>query len=246
MKQVIFPPCRGTEAASLPPAAFYLSAEEYLARNSGDDFLMIWRVGPTVIFGRNQDMDSEVNVPYCTAHGVRMFRRKSGGGCVYADEGNIMISHITSGYDKAFIFSSFISSIALSLRKAGFDAWPSGRNDIIVDGKKVSGSAFYSIGKRNIVHATLMCGVDMDVMQEAITPPVEKLASKGIASVRQRVANLSEFGPADTYEMEKRLADFFCDGKTVLSAEDVLKIGGIMKKYLDDKFITKHPSKWKH
>ena len=112
------------------PLAFYLAAEEYLARNSSEDCLLLWQVGPTVIFGRNQNIEAEVNLPFCRENGIAVFRRKSGGGCVYADRGNLMISVMTGGYDKAWLFDKFISSLALFLRQQGFDAWPSGRNDI--------------------------------------------------------------------------------------------------------------------
>ena len=117
------------------PLVFFLAAEEYLARNSDEDCFLLWQVGPTVIFGRNQVMEAEVNMPFCREHGIRMFRRKSGGGCVYADKGNLMISAVSSGNDKPFIFEKFISALALALRRQGFDAWPSGRNDILVSGR---------------------------------------------------------------------------------------------------------------
>ena len=99
------------------PLVFFLAAEEYLARNSDEDCFLLWQVGPTVIFGRNQVMEAEVNVPFCREHGIRMFRRKSGGGCVYADRGNLMISAVSSGNDKPFIFEKFISALALALRR---------------------------------------------------------------------------------------------------------------------------------
>ena len=220
------------------PLVFYLAAEEYLAKTSDEDCLVLWQCGPTVIFGRNQVMEAEVNVPYCRQEGIRMFRRKSGGGCVYADRGNLMISAISTGNDKMFIFSRFISNLALALRQLGFDAWPSGRNDILVAGKKVSGSAFYSAGRRNVVHATLMCDVDLDVMQNAITPPPEKLQKRGISSVRQRVANLSSFSDIGIQEVKDALAKFFCDGERILSPEDMAAVEKIEASYLDETFIT--------
>ena len=219
------------------PLVFFLAAEEYLARNSDEDCFLLWQVGPTVIFGRNQVMEAEVNVPFCKEHGIRMFRRKSGGGCVYADRGNLMISAVSSGNDKPFIFEKFISALALALRRQGFDAWPSGRNDILVSGRKVSGSAFYSIGSRNIIHATLLCDVNLDMMQNAVTPPPEKLRKKGIASVRQRVENLSAFSPADIAVIRESLAGFFCDGERLLSDTDIGNIERIAESYMDENFI---------
>lgn len=233
MKNILFPSHQTDR-----PLAFYLAAEEYLARNSDEDCLLLWQVGPTVIFGRNQNMEAEVNEPFCRQRGISVFRRKSGGGCVYADMGNLMISVVTGGNDKSFLFDRFISSLALFLRKQGFDAWPSGRNDILVGGRKVSGSAFYSTGYRNIIHATLLCDEDLDTMQMAITPSEEKLRLKGIASVRQRVANLSEFGIADIGALRSALVEFFCDGEKVLEVSDIVRIESLMAAYQDGNFIS--------
>ena len=122
------------------------------------------------------------------------------------------------------------------LRKRGFDAWPSGRNDILVGGRKVYGSAFYSTGYRNVIHATLLCHEDIDTMQMALTPSGEKLRSKGISSVRQRVANLSEFGEADIGALRAALTEFFCDGETVLEEDDIVRIES--PAYLDGNFIA--------
>lgn len=233
MKNIVFPfsgQCR--------PLAFYLAAEEYLARNFSGDYLLLWQTDPAVIFGRNQDMEAEVNLPYCREHGIGIFRRKSGGGCVYADRGNLMISAVSGGNDKAWLFSRFISLLALFLRQQGFDAWPSGRNDIMISGRKVSGSAFYSTGFRNVMHASLLCHEDLDIMQKAITPSPEKLRSKGIASVRQRVANLSEFSDIDIGALRSELVKFFCDGEKILPEGDISMIESVMASYLDPRFIA--------
>ena len=98
------------------PLAFYLAMEEYVAwKYPEGDYFFVWRTGPSVIFGRNQDMEAEVNVPYCLAHGIRIYRRKSGGGCVYSDMGNLMHSCITSpGKDAAFVFYRYMQQIALA------------------------------------------------------------------------------------------------------------------------------------
>lgn len=240
MKLVRFP-----EAAAPRPLVFFLSAEEYLARMCDEELFMVWRVPPTVILGRNQVMEAEVDMPYCRQEGIAVFRRKSGGGCVYADPGNIMVSAVAGGNDKPALFARFISGFAHFLRDQGFDAWPDGRNDIIVSGRKVSGSAFYSIGRRNIIHATLLCNVDLEKMQRAITPPAEKLLRKGVASVRQRVANLSDFAPVDTDAMERAVTGAFCDGERTFSIQEIRAVERIMEGYLDEKFIAGHRSSGK-
>lgn len=233
MVHILFP-----EQVCGRPLPFFLAAEEYLARSGRDDCLFLWQVSPTVIAGRNQDMESEVDMDFCRAEGIDICRRKSGGGCVYADMGNLMVSAVVGGNDRMFLFSRFISLFALCLRNCGFGAWPSGRNDITVDGRKVSGSACYGIGCMNIIHATLLCDADISRMQKAITPPVEKLRPKGITSVRQRVANLSEFARVDMQSLQTAIVRTFCDGERTLTSADMAAIGHLMASYLDPAFIS--------
>ena len=237
---VVFP---GDAAGRL--LVFYLAAEEYLARKRDGTFFFLWKVPPTVIFGRHQDMEAEVNVPFCECNGIRMFRRKSGGGCVYADEGNLMVSFVTGGNGGTRLFNRFISAMAQCLRDLSYDAVPSGRNDILVSGRKVSGSAFYGLGGRDIIHATLLYDVNLEMMQNAITPSAAKLGSKGISSVRQRVANLNDFHAVGLPAIGKTLKDRFCSSLLTLSGDDMAAIERIMEPYLDDKFIKglKHNGK---
>ena len=172
---------------------FYLAMEEYLARYTEDEAFFVWQVPPTVIIGRNQVMAAEVNLPYCRANGIRVFRRKSGGGCVYSDRGNLMVSCVVSGKDVPFLFENYIRRLALCLRRAGLEAEVSGRNDILVSGKKVSGNAFFSIHGRNVMHGTLLFDCNPEQLENALTPSGTKLQSKGVSSVRQRVGCLRQF-----------------------------------------------------
>ncbi len=172
---------------------FYLAMEEYLARYTEDEAFFVWQVPPTVIIGRNQVMAAEVNLPYCRAHGIRVFRRKSGGGCVYSDRGNLMVSCVMSGKDVPFLFENYIRRLALCLRRAGLEAEVSGRNDILVSGKKVSGNAFFSIHGRNVMHGTLLFDCNPEQLENVLTPSGTKLRSKGVSSVRQRVGCLRQF-----------------------------------------------------
>lgn len=172
---------------------FYLAMEEYLARYTEDEAFFVWQVPPTVIIGRNQVMAAEVNLPYCRANGIRVFRRKSGGGCVYSDRGNLMVSCVVSGKDVPFLFENYIRRLALCLRRAGLEAEVSGRNDILVSGKKVSGNAFFSIHGRNVMHGTLLFDCNPEQLENVLTPSGTKLRSKGVSSVRQRVGSLRQF-----------------------------------------------------
>lgn len=186
---------------ALPDAAlwrrlpFYLAAKEWAARTlPPDDYFFAWRVNPTVICGRNQDMDAEVNMEYCRAHGIDVVRRRSGGGCVYADRDNWMFSYITPSDDISTTFSRYTILVSDMLRGLGFDARPTGRNDIVIDGRKVSGNAFYHIPGRSIVHGTMLFDVDAATMSRAITPSRAKLESKRVQSVPARITCLRAEG----------------------------------------------------
>lgn len=236
---------------------FYLAMEEYIAkhldellpdRESGRrEVFFLWQVPPTVIFGRNQVIEAEVNISYCKEHGINMFRRKSGGGCVYSDYGNIMLSCISDSTDVAFTFDRFLQRLALALRRLGLDASRSGRNDVLVGGRKVSGNAFFLQPKSSIVHGTLLFDTDFDALTKAITPSEAKIKSKGVESVRQHVTNIKEeleaVGRTELTEIEK-FKDFiirsFCEegDSLVLDGDSIRRIEEIEMTYLDPEFIA--------
>ena len=221
--------------------SFYLAMEEFVARQVEDEAFFVWRVDPTVIIGRNQVLENEVNVDYCRLHGVDVVRRKSGGGCVYSDMGNIMISYVSRRGDVSEVFDRYLSALADALCALGVPAEKSGRNDILVEGRKVSGNAFHQLPDRSIVHGTLLYSTDLETLTEAIRPPVEKLQRHGVGSVRQRVMNLSEYvaemaDPADVLKspeaLEEYLVKYFTDGEVVLAEEDVMAIEDEMYSYV--------------
>lgn len=215
--------------------AFYLAMEDFVARSVEDEAFFVWRVAPTVIIGRNQDLEAEVNLEYCRRHGVKVVRRKSGGGCVYSDMGNIMISYVSRRGDVSEIFDRYLSSLTSCLRSLGLDAEKSGRNDILVEGRKVSGNAFHQLPDRSIVHGTLLYDTDFTALEEAIRPPVEKLVRHGIASVRQRVENLKTFLDPSNIGSIEMLEDYlqvhFCDETLNLTAADILRIEELESHY---------------
>ncbi len=170
--------------------AEYLQKEQDLVREVEEPTLFTWIVAPTVIYGRHQQAEVEVNETYCREHGIRVVQRKSGGGCVYADEGNLMISMVTPDTHSEKVFSRFIGSVADVLRKHGLPAVTTAHNDILVGDRKVSGWACYTAPTGTIVHGTMLYDVDMEAMRHAITPTEQKLQKHGVASVRQRVQNL--------------------------------------------------------
>ena len=207
---------------------FYLAMEDFVAKSIEGDSFFVWRVAPTVIIGRNQDLEAEVNMEFCRKHDVRVVRRKSGGGCVYSDMGNVMVSYISRRGDVSEIFERYLDAMADCLGSVGVEAIKSGRNDILVQGRKVSGNAFHQLPERSIVHGTLLYDTDFDALEESIRPPVEKLERHGVASVRQRVENLRTFlDPAaipSVEALEDAVVAYFCDEEVILSDEDIARI----------------------
>lgn len=217
------------------PLPYYLAEEEWLAaRHPGRDFFFIWQVEPTVIVGRNQLLSSEVNVPFCRSNGIRLVRRRSGGGAVLADMNNIMFSYITSSSSVVTTFSSYTSMVVRSLRLLGLDASDNSRNDILIGDRKVSGNSYYHSPGRSIVHGTMLYDYDAAMMTGALTPPQLKLQSHGVASIRSRVTTIREHLP------ELSIADFkshvlatIPDGGEPmrLTADDVREIEEIEQRY---------------
>ena len=205
--------------------AFFLAVEEYLARTASEELFFTWQSPPTVICGRNQVIENEVNLDYCREHGITVVRRKSGGGCVYSDEGNVMLSYITPDTGVEAVFAGFLEKVADALRDLGFDAVRTEHNDILVGGRKVSGNACHALPNATIVHGTMLVDLDFSVLEKATTPSEEKLGKHGVESVRQRVVNLKSLGLALTpTELRRYFEDRFCDGELKLTAEDIEKI----------------------
>ena len=232
MKYVVLP------ANNVRRLSFYLAMEEYVARHiDEDDLFFMWQVKPTVIFGRNQVMENEVNVPYCREHGIEMYRRKSGGGCVYADWDNVMVSYVCKEENVGLTFNRFIGMLLLVFRKLGVEATGTTHNDVMIGDRKVSGTAFYHLPGRSIVHATMLYDTDMENMLHAITPSHEKLQSKGIQSVRQRITLLKEYIPQSIDEFKTFVRATLCDGELMLTPNQVADIEALEQTYLREEFI---------
>ena len=218
---------------------FYLAMEEYAARIIGDDdIFFMWQVEPTVIFGRNQLIENEVNVDYCREHGIAFYRRRSGGGCVYADRDNIMMSYITRSDEVQTTFARYTSAVAAMLRGLGLNASDTSRNDVLIDGHKVSGNAFYHLPGRSIVHGTMLFDTNMEHMLHAITPSREKLTSKGVQSVRSHITTLREHLSMDIEAFKRHVRETLCDGEICLTATDIAEIERLTLPYLEPEFLT--------
>ena len=224
--------------------SFYLAMEEFVARrlNEPDCFFM-WQVEPSVIFGRNQVVENEVNLDYCKAHGIKVYRRKSGGGSVYADMDNLMWSYITTEDNVGFAFNRFVNMVLLVLRKLGISATGTSHNDIMIGDRKVCGTACYHLAGRSIIHSTMLYDTNMDHMLNAITPGPEKLEKKGIQSVRQRITLLKDFLPEDHHPksvsaLKAFIRETLCEGEYVLTEAEVAEVEQIEQTYLKEEFIN--------
>lgn len=217
------------------PLTFYLALEEWLARkHEGRDFFFPWQVPPTVIIGRHQLLEREVDVEFCHRNGIEIVRRKSGGGAVLADMNNIMFSYITSSDSVVTTFSRYTSMVAGALCKLGLDASDNSRNDILIGDRKVSGNSYYHIPGRSIVHGTMLYDFDRHLMAGALTPPLSKLESHGVKSVRSRITTIREHLPElDIDSFRDHVISCLVDGETLfLSPSDVMEIEEIRAGYL--------------
>jgi lipoic acid synthetase/lipoate-protein ligase A len=210
--------------------SFYLAMEEYVARHVDEpDSFFMWQVEPTVIYGRNQVVENEVNLDYCREHAIKVVRRKSGGGCVYADMDNLMLSFITSEENVNFAFNRFVNMVMLVLRKMGIEATGTAHNDIMIGRQKVCGTACYHLSGRSIVHSTMLYDTNMEHMLHAITPSQEKMEKKGIQSVRQRITLLKDHTSLTLDEVKALIRRTLCEGERMLTAEDVAGIEQIKR-----------------
>ena len=218
---------------------FYFAVEEYVARHyTDDDYFIGWRVNPTVMLGRNQLIDNEVNTDYCKEHKIDIFRRKSGGGCIYADKGCIQFSYISRAVNANEAFAAYMQRMVDLLKGLKIDAQLSGRNDILIDGTKVSGCAFYQLSNRSILHNSLLFDTQLDHLSNALTPAKEKLQSKGVASVRQRVTNVATYIQLDILAFMDYVRQEMCGTEVLeLTEEDMKGVAEIEKELSSDDFV---------
>lgn len=220
---------------------FFLAMEEWVAGNLPEgEYFFTWNVAPTVIVGHNQDLQAEVNLDYCREKGIDVVRRRSGGGAVYADRDNIMMSYISPQTDVESTFARYTGLVAAQLRKLGIDAEPSGRNDITVGGRKISGNAFYRLPGRSIVHGTMLFDTDMENMLNAITPSKAKLESHKVTSVESRITTVSRLMPGISLDdFHRQLTAGLETGRYEVTENDLAAIGLIEKAYYRPDWIMK-------
>lgn len=197
--------------------AINLALEEYVLRQSraGDDLVLFYINEPSIIIGRHQNTIEEINLDYVQQNNIHVVRRLSGGGAVYHDLGNLNFSFITDYHADNFSnFRKFTEPVVRALIKIGVDAELSGRNDILVDERKVSGNAQYISAGRMVSHGTLLFNSDLSHVADALHVHENKFSSKAVKSVRSRVANISEFipKPVEIDDFKRLLLETYFEG----------------------------------
>jgi lipoate-protein ligase A len=213
---------------------FNLALEEYLLKEFSldSDLFVFWQNSPAVIVGRNQNTAGEIDQEFVAKNGVTVVRRLTGGGAVYHDLGNLNFTFIARGQKcGCYNFASFALPIIEAMESLGVRAEFSGRNDITVQGRKVSGNAQYRYKNSVLHHGTLLFDSNMENLVQALRVSPDKLTSKGVASVRSRVANIREYLLVDLEMTEFKTAlvqrvSQLCgnDGEYHLTGRDLRRI----------------------
>ena len=178
---------------------YNLAAEEVLlfSMDPKETYLMLWQNDRTIVVGKYQNTAEEINQAYVDAHGIRVARRLTGGGAVYHDLGNLNYTIVTPQAEGslAFDFQAFAQPVVRVLARLGVEAQFNGRNDLTVEGKKISGCAQYAGGGRLLHHGCILLGGDLGALAQALRVKDAKIQSKGVKSVSSRVTTVNEHAP---------------------------------------------------
>jgi lipoate---protein ligase len=195
-----------------------LAIEEYALKHLdiNETYLLFYINEPSIIIGKNQNTIEEINTKYVEDQQIHVVRRLSGGGAVYHDKGNLNFSFITKDDGNSFHnFKKFTDPVVEALKKLGVNAELSGRNDLMAEGRKISGNAQFSTKGRMFSHGTLLFDSEIENVVSALKVKKDKIESKGIKSIRNRVANISEFleQKVTVEEFREMLLRYIFDGE---------------------------------
>ncbi len=219
---------------------FNLALEEYVLKylEDKDDYVLLWQNENSVIIGRNQNTVEEINTSYVKEHDVSVVRRITGGGAVYHDLGNLNFSFVTKLKDNLNNYEKFTAPVIEALKSLGVPAEFHGRNDIVVDGKKISGNAQSFFKDRMLHHGTILFDANLATVADVLNVKQDKIASKGIKSKRSRVTNIKPYlkEQVSMPEFKKTLLEYLLDTDDIskhvyeLGKEDLDKIYELMEK----------------
>lgn len=229
------------ENNSLDPF-FNFALECYLINelDISDEYFMFWRTEPTLMIGKHQNTLEEINKDYVKEKNIHVVRRISGGGTIYTDPNGWQFSFIVKNKQSRDIdFSTYTTPVIKALNELGVKAELSGRNDILINGKKISGNAQYSNNNCLLHHGSILFNTDLDELVRSITVSDEKIVSKGIKSVRERVTNVADNldKKISTIEFRDLMVSYLlkdAKGTYKLNEKDILRV----KEIADSKFRT--------
>ena len=220
---------------------FNLAMEEYFLKNATEDIFLLWRNESAIIVGKNQNTLSEINYDYVKDNNIKVVRRQSGGGAVFHDLGNICFTFISCNNDSFSDFKRFTLPIIEALKGLGINAEFSGRNDLLIDGKKFSGNAQYNYKNKVMHHGTLLFSSQINDISDALKVKASKFKGKSVKSVKSRVTNISEHleNPMDVLEFKNYLMNFIAKNDNSssfyeMSQEDIDNINLLV----EDKYST--------
>lgn len=187
-----------------------LAIEEYLFQNSRDNVFILWQNEPCIVIGKNQNPYAEIDISVAKEKNIKIVRRITGGGTVYHDLGNLNYTFISNDDACGIDFDKFTAPIISALATMGITATLSGRNDIEVDGKKISGNAQCKKGGRVLHHGTLLFDSDLEFLSGVLSVDREKIQAKAIRSTRARVTNIKELlsAPIDINEFIRLISEY--------------------------------------
>jgi len=221
-------------------ANFNFALEKYAmdTLDVADEYFLFWRTTPTLMVGRYQNTRAEINLDFAEKNHINIVRRITGGGTIYTDLNGWQFSFITKKPEgKSIDFAHFTKPVIDALASLGAVAYLSGRNDLLIDGKKISGNAQYKNARVNLHHGSLLFNTDLEMLVRALTPDDEKMVSKGIQSVKQRVTNIADYLPSSmtSEDFAAKMISFLTKDMTryQLTTDDIDKIGAIKAQQFD-------------
>lgn len=204
---------------------YYFTKEKQL----DDTVFLFWQTTPTLMVGKYQNVLEEINKPYADEHGIQIVRRMSGGGTIYTDQGGWEYTFIQHKEADCIAFQEYIAPVIDGLKEMGIYAEFNGRNDLTIDGRKISGTAQYRMAGSIVHHGSLLFDTDIEQMAASTTVDDYKILSKSIKSVRDRVTNISEHlsDPMDPETFKEKMVRYIMRGSTdtyILTSEDEVRI----------------------